>query len=132
MQGEHEAALQSLDIVLEICGKRSRQHSESVSLSSSESDEEGVSQPLRRKKLQQTPAAVQADHQGSGSKGKATQTDKEQYYTYVPGGADVGLVLKALLGKASVLKQLQRHTEADECMQHAKAIDPDIGKYVKQ
>jgi len=35
------------------------------------------------------------------------------------------------LARASILKQLKRTDEANECMQTAKNLDPAVGKYVK-
>lgn len=110
MQAEHDAALQSL--------------TEAETLSS------GL---LLASSNSQSPAAQQ--DQSSGQKQKVTSTLKQQ--GAVSGDRTLqidgvrGLAVKAALARASILKQLKRTDEANECMQTAKHLDPAVSKYVK-
>ena len=47
------------------------------------------------------------------------------------GRAEKTLLSKTLLAKGSILAKLKRKHEANECMKSAKALDPALGKYIK-
>ena len=110
MQAEHDAALQSLTAAETL--------SSGLLLASGDS---------------QAGAAQQ--EQSNGVKQKVSSTMQQQ--DTEPGDRNLqidavrGLAVKAALAKASILKQLKRTDEANECMQTAKNLDPAVGKYVK-
>ena len=114
MQGEHDAALQSLDIAENLSSEESvpdkawsdRQRSSSSDSSTSDEDTPFVSRIAK-------PGSKSAEK--NSAQGHAVKT----------------LLGKTLLAKASILKQLERTHEANECMKCAKALDPAIGKYIK-
>ena len=113
MQAEHEAALQSLKTA------------ETLSMQ----------QLLLPDGSIQT--AVSQDSQSSDSQGQslvhpgAEQVEKPPIEQEAKSTAARSLAVKAALARASVLKQLQRTDEANECMQTARRLDPDVGKYIK-
>lgn len=113
MQGEPEAALQSLESVHSRCTEQMQQSSADETLSSSESDD-GAQQPM-----QQSSTAV-GNHSPEGAPNDVSPDPVR------------GLCVKALLAKASILRQVQKHSEANVCMQEAKKLDPAVGKSVKQ
>lgn len=110
MQAEHDAALQSLTAAETL--------SSGLLLASGDS---------------QAGAAQQ--EQSNGVKQKVSSTMQQQ--DTEPGDRNLqidavrGLAVKAALARASILKQLKRTDEANECMQTAKNLDPAVGKYVK-
>lgn len=110
MQAEHDTALQSLTAA--------------ETLSSGLLLASGNSQP---------PAAQQ--DQSNGQKQKLTSTTQQQGTASGDRKVQIdpvrGLAVKAALARASILKQLKRTDEANECMQTAKNLDPAVGKYVK-
>ena len=113
MQGEHDAALQSIDIAQTLTSEilmLSKVKPEglvqgSSSDNTSTSDEEAVTMETATKPGSQKSAQ--------------------------PMAARV-LSVKVLLAKASILKQLKRTDEASECMKSARKLDPAIGKHVKE
>ena len=122
MQAEHDAALQSLDTAHALC-----------------------LQVLQQPAAQQQQERLLPD-QASEQQQQAADTDKRgpRIHVTAPGNsqqADAagqkeitaarGLAVKALLAKASILKQLQRTSEANDCMTQAKHLDPSVGKYIK-
>ena len=116
MQGEHDAAVQSLDNteqllsrILDWAPQPQRRPQDSLSDESSISDEDARSADRTAK------PDSQAAEQSSNAQTLAVKT----------------LLGKVLLAKASIFKQLKRTREANECMKSAKKMDPAIGKYVK-
>ena len=110
MQEEHDAALQSLDIA--------------ENLSS------GILLPsTARSQRQLHDSASDGDTPSVNRAAKSSSKPTEKSYTQVP--AAKTLLGKTLLAKASILKQLERTHEANECMKSAKKLDPAIGKYVR-
>lgn len=113
MQAEHEAALQSLKTA-EILSV------EQLSLP------DGSIQ-----------SAFSQDSQRSASEGQslvpsgAEQNNKPPTEWEAKSTGARSLAVKAALARASVLKQLQRTDEANECMQTARRLDPAVGKYIK-
>ena len=129
MQGEHEAALQSLESASSICTSQLQQDQDHQHTSSSDSDEGDTLQPQPQKDAwQQKPTDVQNNMQMPSSSDSAESVGSKGLHT----DAVRGLCVKALLARASILRQSKRHQEADLCMQEAKQIDPAVGKYVKQ
>lgn len=113
MQGEHEAALQSLQAAQSRCSERLQTASTDETSSSSASDDKAV---------------VWSPQQSSMAERRRSSSPEEG----IPADPTRGLYVKTLLAKASIFRQLQRHTEADACMHEAKELDPAVGKYVKQ
>lgn len=127
MQGEHEAALQSLESASSICTSQLQQDQDHQHTSSS--DEGDTLQPQPQKDaLQQKATDVQNNMQMPGTSDSADSVGSKGLHT----DAVRGLCVKALLARASILRQSKRHQEADLCMQEAKQLDPAVGKYVKQ
>ncbi|DBA80543.1 hypothetical protein WJX77_009280 [Trebouxia sp. C0004] len=108
MQAEHDAALQSLTAAETL--------SAALLLASGNS---------------QATAAPQ--NPSSGRKQKLTSMMQQHDTVSGPRKLDAvrGLAVKAALARASILKQMKRIDEANECMQTAKNLDPAVGKYVK-
>ncbi len=111
MQAEHDAALQSLTAA------------------------ETLSSGLLLASGNSQPHAAQQQDQSNGQKQKVTSTVQQQGTASgdrkIQIDAVRGLAVKAALARASILKQLKRTDEANECMQTAKTLDPAVGKYVK-
>ncbi len=110
MQAQHDAALQSLTAA------------------------ETLSSGLLLVGGNSQATATQQD-QSSGRKQKLTSMMQQQGVAAgdrkLQMDAVRGLAVKAALARASILKQLKRTDEANECMQTAKNLDPAVGKYVK-
>ena len=109
MQGEHDAALQSLDIAENMSSEtlvpsKARSERQESSSDSSTSDE---------------------DTSFIGRTAKCGSQSAEM------NSAVKTLLSKTLLAKASILTQLERKHEANECMKSARALDSAIGKYIK-
>lgn len=118
MQGEHDAALQSLDVaeqllswLLDQTPGSKRRLQDSTSEDSLILDKGARSAETTAKPNSQAAAAEET---------KSAQTL-----------AVKTLLSKVLLAKASVFKQLKRTHQANECMKSAKKMYPAIGKYVK-
>lgn len=115
MQGEHDAALQSLDIAENLSSEilvpleaQSVRQGSTSSSDSSTSDQDAPSEGRTAKSTSQSAGKQSAQE-------LAVKT----------------LLGKTFLAKASILKQLERTHEANECMKSAKMLDPAIGKYIK-
>ena len=114
MQAEHEAALQSLKTA------------ETLSVQQVYTLPDGSIQ-----------TAVSSDSQSSASEGQslvqpdAHQIKKRRTEWEAKSTAARSLAVKAALARASVLKQLRRTDEANECMRTARQLDPAVGKYIK-
>lgn len=114
MQGEHDAALQSLDIAenlsseLLVPGEPQSARQTSSTSDSSTSDEDAPSEGKTEK-----------------SSSRLAQNQRTLEF------AVKTLLGKTLLAKASILKQLERTHKANECMKSAKMLDPAIGKFIK-
>ena len=110
MQAEHDAALQSLTAAETL--------SSGMLLASGNSQSPAAQQDQSNGQKQNVNSTMQ--QQGAASGDRNVQIDAVR-----------GLAVKAALARASILKQLKRTDEANECMQTAKTLDPAVGKYVK-
>ena len=115
MQGEHDAALQSLDIAENLSSEilvpgeaQSARQGSTSSSDSSTSDQDAPSEGRTAK-----------------SSSRLAQDQRTQEL------AMKTLLGKTFLAKASILMQLERTHEANECMKSAKMLDPAIGKFIK-
>ena len=110
MQAEHDAALQSLTAAETL--------SSELLLASGNSQPRAARQDQSNGQKQKMNSTMQ--QQGTASGDRDVQIDAVR-----------GLAVKTVLARASILKQLKRTDEANECMQTAKTLDPAVGKYVK-
>ena len=115
MQGEHDAALQSLEIAENLLSEisvpgKTRSDGQVLSSSSDSSTSDEDTPPIGTTAKSSSQSAEENEAQR-----RAVKT----------------LLGKTLLAKASILKQLERTHEANECMKCARALDPAIGKYIK-
>lgn len=114
MQGEEDAALQSLDIAESLSSELlapSKARSERQASSSSDSSTSEEDKPA----IGRTAKSSSQSAEENSAQGRAVRI----------------LLSKTMLAKASILKQLKRMHEANKCMKSAKALDPAIGKYIK-
>lgn len=110
MQAERDAALQSLTAAETL--------SSGLLLASGDTQAGAAQQDQSNRQKQQLASTVQ--QQGTASGDRKPQIDAVR-----------GLAVKAALARASILKQLKRTDEANECMQTAKNLDPAVGKYIE-
>lgn len=115
MQGEHDAALQSLEIAENL---------------SSEILVPGEALSVKQGSPSSSDSST-AD-QDAPSEGKTEKSSSRLAHNQSTQELAVKTLLgKTFLAKASILKQLERTHEANECMKCAKMLDPAIGKYIK-
>ncbi len=110
MQAEHDAALQSLTAAESL--------SSGLLLASGDSQVSVAQQDQSNGQKQKVNSTMQ--QKGTASGDRQDQNDAVR-----------GLAVKAALARASILKQLKRTDEANECMQTAKTLNPAVGKHVK-
>lgn len=131
MQGEHEAALQSLENASIVCLgqiRHSQEADQQISTSPGNSDLHAT-QPERP--LAQHQKADSATQQLNGQL-EASESPAGKFTGPAGEAAALqGLAVKVLLAKASILRQLQRHNEASDSLSEAKKLDPAVRKYVK-
>ena len=148
MQAEHDAALQSLDTAHALCShglqqsalqQKPQKYDEMGSAASASSEPQRVAVPDEAEDTVHARAAIAHQQALDGqnqmepklhataltARQQADGTEEQK------SSAARGLAVKALLAKASILKQLERTSEANECMSAAKQLDPDVGKHVK-
>ena len=113
MQGEHDAALQSMDIAEDLT-------SEMLLLSKAK--------PEGREQGSSSDDTFTSDEEAI-TRQSATKPGSQP--TEQLSAARV-LAVKVLLAKASILKQLKRTDEANQCMKTARKLDFSVGKYVKE
>ena len=118
MQAEQDAALQSLETAETICSHLLRHSSNKETVSPQHEQNEVLNGQTQRPT---GPDDV-----------RSNQHDTVSVQNQASPDATRGLAVKALLAKASVLKQLERTDEANECMRTARNLDPAVGKYIKQ
>ena len=115
MQGEHDAALQSLEIAENL---------------SSEILVPGEAHSVRQWSTSWSDSSTSdqdAPSEGKTEKSTSRWAQNQRFQEL----AVKTLLGKTLLAKASILQQLERTHEASECMKSAKMLDPAIGKYIK-
>ena len=148
MQAEHDAALQSLDTAHALClhglqqsalQQQPQKHDEAGSAGSVISDPQRDAIPNEAGDMLHAKAPTvhqQAldgqNHEEPKPHAKALSATLQADVTGKgTANAAKGLAVKALLAKASILKQLERSSEANKCMSAARQLDPDVGKHIK-
>ena len=117
LQAEQDAALQSLDTAHALCtqnmqqGALKQQQPSALDKQNSQKQHEMAGQDAT---MQQQTAAEER------SGGLQTR----------PNAAE-SLAVKCLLAKASLLKQLHRSEEANDCMTAAKQLNPAVAEHIK-